>query len=157
MAAATRPTATRPTAAGRGWMAGLACGVLVMLAAPTAAVGVVLLLPALLTLALDRLPGRPVGVIVLIAGGAMALAPLLALWRGGGDWPVARDLLAHISTPAAAWAVQGAALLAAELAPVVARLAMELRVTAQAAALRAARARLVGEWGLPDEGAAEGT
>jgi hypothetical protein len=150
MAAATRASGGRGAdGKSRGWMAGLACGVLIMLAAPTAALAGVLLLPAILVFALDRLPGRPVGTIVLIAGGAMALSPLLRLWGGGGDWAVARDLLANVSTIAAAWAVQGAALLAAELAPVIARLAMELRVAAQAAALRSARTRLESEWGLP--------
>jgi hypothetical protein len=48
--------------------------------------------------------------------------------------------------------VQSAALLAAELAPVVARLALELRVAAQSAMLRGARTRLEAEWGLPPAG-----
>ena len=134
---------------GRGWLAAIAGGVVVLLAAPTAALAGALLLPALIVLAIDRHPGRPVGVIVLVAGMATALAPLLTLWSGGGDWAVARDLLGSVTRLATAWAVQGAALLAAELAPVVARLAMELRVSGQAAALRNARARLEAEWGLP--------
>lgn len=134
---------------GRGWMVGMACGMLIVLAAPTALLLAVMLLPGIFAWMVDRLPGRPVGMIVLVCGLTLTIGPLATLWSGGGEWIVCRDILSRITTPAGAWMAQGGGWLAAELAPVMARLFIELKVAAQASMLRSARAKLEAAWGLP--------
>jgi hypothetical protein len=128
------------------WLLGLGCGLLAVLAGPLAALAGVLLLPSLLTWLLDRAGGRAVPRIVLVAGCAMALGPMAQALGGGLSWASSLGMLADIRVVAGAWAVQAAAWLAGELAPLLGRLVLDLSAAAKIARLRAARAQLLEEW-----------
>lgn len=127
------------------WAQGLACGVLAASAAPLAlALGV-----ALAPLGLCAAAGAGGLARIMAVYAVAALAPWgWELWAVARDWPGALQLIADGRLPAMAWAAQGAAWLLSQVAPFVARLAMESRVKARAARLRDARARLAADWGL---------
>lgn len=139
-------------AAGGGsfmWLLGLGCGLGAVFAGPAAALLLVLLLPAAVTWIADGSPSRAVPRIVLVAGIAMVLGPLVRLFGAGVNWGASLALLSDVQLLARAWAVQAAAWLTGELAPLVARLVLDLAAAAQTARLRAARERLVADWGPP--------
>lgn len=131
------------------WLLGLGCGLAAVFAGPMAALLAVLALPAVVTWFADTTPGRAVPRIVLVAALAMALRPLVRLLGAGVSWGPALAMLTDVEVLAGAWAVQAAAWLAGELAPLVARLILDLAAAAQIARLRAARERLVTDWGPP--------
>jgi hypothetical protein len=86
---------------------------------------------------------------VLLFGLAASLRPLLALWTGGHSMEVSLSLLSDVATPVIAWSAQGGAWLLAQLTPLLVRLALEARSRVEVARLRAERARLAEDWGLP--------
>jgi hypothetical protein len=153
--AAPQPRAERgrpETGAARGsglWLQGLVCGGVLAVAAPAVLLVVVLGLPALLAWASDREPGRPMARNVMLFAAALSVPALAALWQAGRGWSACLDLLSEPERLAAAWAAQAGAWLLGELAPLVLRLGMDAASRAQTTRLRARRARLEAEWGLP--------
>src|ERR1700753_3961609 len=78
------------------WLQGLLCGALATLATPTALLLGVLLGPALLAVAFDSEPGRPVGRSVALFSMAASVRPLKTLWMSGHTMPVAAGLVGDL-------------------------------------------------------------
>lgn len=132
------------------WLQGLSCGLLVATAAPLALVLAVALAPALTWMAVAPVAARGQARVMLVYAVA-AVAPFTAtLWDVARSWPAAQGLLEELRLPVLAWAAQGGGWLLGQLAPLVARMAMEARVMVRAARLREARDRLRAEWGMDD-------
>jgi hypothetical protein len=130
------------------WVQGLLCGALVAMAPALAMLLAVLLAPSLLALALERTAGRPVLRSVALCNASGCVGPVRALWAGGHGLGAAMALLGDPRLLATAWAAGAAGWLLAELCPLGLRLALEAMATAQAARLRARRARLTQAWSL---------
>jgi len=131
------------------WLQGLACGALATLATPEAVLLCVLLAPGILSLLLDREPGKPVARTVLLFGLAFSVEPVRTLWLGSMSMAEAAHLLSDLSVTGLAWAAAAGGWLLAELAPLVVGLVLDLRSRSQAAALRKLRAQHAEAWGLP--------
>ena len=129
------------------WMQGLACGTLVALVPAMAVLLGVLLAPALVALALDQEPGRPVGRSALLCALAGAIGPVRALWAAGHGVDAALALLSGLGPIGIAWAAAAAGWLMAELIPLLARLGLEALAGTRLIALRATRTRHLAEWG----------
>jgi len=131
------------------WLLGLLCGALATLATPMALLLSCLLAPGLVALAIDAAPGRPVARAMLLGGLAASVTPARELWLAGDTLPHSIALLSNPLVLGAAWAVAAVGWLLAEIAPLLLSLVIETQSRARAASLRAARARLEEEWGLP--------
>jgi len=129
------------------WLQGLACGALAALAPATALLGAVLLAPGLVALILDRESGRSVARGMLLFGVAASVEPIRSLWRGGQVIDTTFAILGDWKVIGLAWIAGAMAWLLAELLPVVAGLALDASDMARAARLRAARDRIIAEWG----------
>jgi hypothetical protein len=140
-----------PSRGSRTWLLGLACGLVVTLASPTALLLGVLLAPGLLALMVERAPARPVARTLLIFGAAFAAAPLATLWRGINTLDTVLEMLAGLRVVAIAWAAQAGGWLLGEVAPLLIRLVLEVRDHSRMTRLRAARAHYESEWGVPPE------
>jgi hypothetical protein len=110
----------------------------------------VLLGPGLVALVLDGRPGKPVARAMLLFGLAPAVAPLRALWTSGHTLEMAMAQLADPRTLAFAWAAAACGWLAAELAPLVVRAALDAAAAARRRRLLAARRECAEEWGYPE-------
>jgi hypothetical protein len=132
------------------WPFGLALAGAAAVAPPSAVLAGVLLAPALLALLADRAPGRPVGRCVLLFALAGAIPALFALWRAGHGMAMAVALLGETTPVLRAWGAAGLGWLVAELAPPLARVAMEALAARAAQRLRAARSEAEREWS-PDD------
>ena len=130
------------------WLQGLACGGVVTLAAPSALLLAVLLGPTLLALSLDRQTGRPTARGVALCNMAASVGPLRTLWASGHSMAMAASLAMNVQVLGQAWSAAAAGWLLAEAAPIAVRAVLEALSVSQAARLRAARSRLVEEWGL---------
>jgi hypothetical protein len=134
------------------WVQGLLCGALVAMAPALAVLLGVLLAPSLLALALERSSGRPVLRGVALWNASACVSPVRVLWSGGHGLGAAMALLGDTRLLATAWAAGAMGWLLAELCPLGLRLALDATAAAQAARLRARRARLAGEWSLEGAG-----
>ncbi|MBN8925512.1 MAG: hypothetical protein BGO51_13710 [Rhodospirillales bacterium 69-11] len=132
------------------WLQGLACGALAALVPSLAVMIGILLGPGLVMLVLDQEPTKPVARAVLLCGVATVVDPIRALWSAGHGLDASLALAGDLRVVGTAWSAAAAGWLLAELAPVVVRAVLEAGGLARAAQLRAARARLAEEWGLPD-------
>lgn len=148
-AIAADTAAPQPQARSLWWLQGLVCGAVVVLATPVALAGGVLLAPGFLGLAVDQQDGRPVARAMLLFGAAWCCLPLWHLWVSGHTLADALHLLADPSTLAGAWLAGGCGWLLAELVPLFLRVAFDLHARSRAATLRAERAGLESEWGIP--------
>jgi hypothetical protein len=131
------------------WLQGLICGGVATLATPSAFLGGVLLAPAILAYKLDREPGHPLARAILVCTLAGAIHPLFRLWLGRHTLALASLLLSDPWTYAAAWGAAAGAWALAELIPVLVRAALEVAAISRATRLRAQRAQLEREWGIP--------
>jgi hypothetical protein len=129
------------------WLQGLACGALVALATPVAALAALLMVPSLGAFLLEHPASRVAARVALLCGLAAAAAPLAALWQSGQG--VGAAVAADGGVLSFCWAAQAAGWLLAHLAPLLTRLALEWHATALAARLRGERARYEAEWGIP--------
>jgi hypothetical protein len=150
IAGAPRPVASADPGRSILWLQGLLCGVLAALATPTALVLGVLLAPGLLSLVLDRAPGRPAARAMLLFGLSATVFPLMALWKAGHTMEVASVLASDPGTLALAWSAAGVGWLLVQLAPLAVRLALESIALSRRRRVRALRARCAAEWGFPD-------
>jgi hypothetical protein len=107
-----------------------------------------MLLPGLLAVLYDRQGGRPVARTVLLCGTAATVAPVLALWGAGNTMDGCLGLLGDLRVVGTAWSTAAAGWILAELAPVAATVVLEAVTQTRAARLRAARDKLVSEWGF---------
>ncbi len=139
------------------WLQGLLCGVLAALATPTALLLAVLLAPGLLSVALDRAPGRPVARTLLLFGLSTTVQPLLTLWKAGHTLDVALGLAFEPATLAASWAAAAAGWLLLQFLPLLVRLALESAALSRKHRLRQLKERCTEEWGYHAEVAEEQT
>ena len=148
----SKATAQPKSGGGGGlmWLQGLACGAMVALVPGTSLLLGVLLAPGLAALVLDRQPGRPIARSVLLCGGAFCIGPVSALWSAGQSVEAALGIVGDINSIGTAWSAAAAGWFMAELIPLVVRVVLEAAGVARAARLRAARAKLIEEWG-PDQ------
>jgi hypothetical protein len=133
------------------WLQGLLCGALATLATPTALLLGVLLGPALLAVAFDSEPGRPVGRSVALFSMAASIGPLKTLWLSGHTMQIAVGLVGDLEVVGTAWSAAAAGWLLAQILPIAVRTVLEALGLARSAQLKAERARLVSEWGLDDQ------
>jgi hypothetical protein len=131
------------------WLQGLGCGLLATLATPIAVLAGLLLAPALMAMALDRAPQRPVARALLLIGLAASAQPLENLWALGHQMTTALDLLANPAVLARAWGAQALGWLVLELGPVLAILAVEATIAARRARLKATRRHYEEAWDVP--------
>jgi len=131
------------------WLQGLACGAVVALATPLAVMGGLLLAPGIGALLLERRAVPLAARVALLCGAAAAAAPLAALWQSGLGVAGAVTVASDPAVLAGCWAAQAAGWLATQLAPMLVRVALDLRAAATAARLRAERARYEAEWEIP--------
>jgi len=125
------------------------CGALVAFAPAIALLLGSLLLPGIIAWMLDSTPGRGVGRGAIMCGLAAAIGPLLRVWQQGIGWETCVALASDLGVLAPAWLAAGAGWLTGELSPYAIRLVLDIDARAHAASLRAARAALEQEWGLP--------
>lgn len=143
-------TANTKQAGGRSliWLQGLACGAMAALAPGLAVHAAVLLAPAILAVVLDCQPGKPVARAIALFALAACVEPMRNLWlgtqAGGGSLTILLDLQA-IGT---VWSAAGAGWLLTQLLPVILGVMTEAGSLARAVRLRAARERIIEEWGL---------
>jgi hypothetical protein len=130
------------------WLQGLACGAMVAFVPGVALLLGILLAPGLGALILDRQPGRPIARGILLCSAAACIAPVEQLWNGGQSVDVSLSILGDIRSIGTAWSAAAAGWLMAELLPIGVRAVLEATCLARAAHLRAARAKLVEEWGV---------
>jgi hypothetical protein len=128
---------------------GLGCGAVVALAAPTALLALLLLMPAVVAAVFDPSPQRRAARPVLLWGGAASVAPMVALWTDGHTLSHALALASDLPVLARSWAAQAAGWLAAELLPLLIAAGLHAAAATRAARLRAERARHAAEWDLP--------
>ena len=157
MAQPSRSAHQKPGSGAKGrsllWLQGLLCGVLAALATPTALLLAVLLAPGLLSVALDRAPGRPVARTLLLFGLSTTVLPLLTLWKAGHTMDVAMGLAFEPATLAASWAAAAAGWLLLQFFPLVVRLALESAALSRKHRLRQLRERSTEEWGYQADAA----
>ena len=145
---ARRRSAATAKTQGRGivWVQGLAVGACAAVAPAAGAMLGMLLAPAIVTLLLDRAPGRPVGRAVLLCGSAACVGPMLTFWQMGGGAGFA--LLVDPGVYGPAWAACAGGWLATQLLPIGIRGVLEAASLSRAARLRAEREKLLRDWSL---------
>jgi hypothetical protein len=147
-----------PVSAGAGagtrswsWLHGLLCGALAVSAPWTVGALILLLLPGLIALSLERDRARPVGRAMLLFGAAAAIGPVRAGIAGGAGSVLG---LCSPSDVAVAWAASGAAwLLTQGAGPLTFWIARQLD-RGDVSRLSAERTALIARWrdGAPSRG-----
>jgi hypothetical protein len=145
--AASRPAAHSGMAP---WLQGLACGVLLIVATPTALLCTALLLPTVMAMLSEHQPGRPVSRVVMLFGLAGSCTPFSALWRAGHTMPDALALVSDIRVLAIAWSAQGVGWLLSQLVPLLLGLLGEQKTRIEIARLQKRREALWEEWHSPE-------
>jgi hypothetical protein len=110
----------------------------------------VLLGPAIVALVVDHQPGKPAARSVVLCTLAASIGPVRTLWAAGHDLAASLALATDLNVLGTAWSAAAAGWLLAELAPYAVRAGLEALSLSRAAQLRAARDRLMDEWGLGD-------
>lgn len=128
------------------WLQGMACGAVLMLATSSAVLAVIVLLPSLMAVIADPVPGRPSARAVLLFGLAAASPAFAALWRGNHDVAAALSLASEFTVLARCWSVQAAAWLLTQVLPLLIRLALEANAALQSAQLERLRQAHEAEW-----------
>ncbi|MBS0560944.1 MAG: hypothetical protein JSR21_12890 [Proteobacteria bacterium] len=128
------------------WVQGLACGAVAVALPALAALLAVLLAPAMIALLLDRQPGKPIARCLVMAGLAAAMPALRRAWEAGLGTQSLQDVLSDPMTLGTVWSAAAAGWLAAELAPLAVRAALEGWARVRIARLRAEAARLGEAW-----------
>jgi len=131
------------------WFWGLAFSLLMVAAAPVAALLGILLAPSIATRALDRSPKHELSHAVLLFGGVGVARPLVRLLSSGMEWAPAIGLASDAGILAIAWSSQILGGLLMEIVPLIARIILERRLKLHVAQLTATRATLETEWGTP--------
>ena len=134
------------------WLQGLACGALVALATPVAALAALLMVPSMAAFLLEHPASRVAARVALLCGLAAAAAPLAALWQSSQGVGAAIAAASDGGVLIGCWAAQAAGWLLTHLAPLLTRLALDMYARTVAARLRAERAHYEAEWGIPPAG-----
>ena len=140
---------TESSPRGRGsmlWLQGLVCGGVLAFAAPTFLLLVVLLAPALASLAVDTDPSRGMTRAVAVAGVAGALSPLWHLWLAHDRLDVALAFITDPLTLTLAWGGGACAWALSQVLPVLLQSVWTMREGLRARAIEAELQRLKEEW-----------
>jgi hypothetical protein len=130
------------------WWQGLICGALLTFAPGMALLLVVLLAPALATLAVDTEEERGMTRSVVLACGAASLSPAWHLWSAGNGIGAAFVLLSDPMTLALAWGSGASAWALCQVVPALVESVWKTREALRAHAIEKAMAKLREEWHL---------
>ncbi len=128
----------------------LASGGLIALSPDIALPMVLLLLPGLLALVLDRSPGCGVARAILLFQAAACVHPVMGAWYRCAGIDGCMSYLTELPTLLPVWLAAAAAWVMAEVLPIGLKLLDDHRLRRRAASLLARRQALVEEWGLED-------
>lgn len=131
------------------WVLGLACGILVAIATPSAILAGTMLAPSALMLVFDKANGKPIARCMILCGLAASVRALVELWSGGHTITLALRLIADPDTLLFGWVSQAAGWVLVEIASLAMTLVQAVRVKSEIAAFRKARADLEQTWGIP--------
>ena len=129
----------------------LAGGGLIALSPDIALPLVVLLLPGLLALLLDRTPGCGIARAVLLFQGAASVHPVMDAWYRCVGIDGCMSYLAEWPTVLRVWLAGAGALVVAQILPLGLKLLDDHRMHHRRAVLADRRAALAAEWGLEDD------
>jgi hypothetical protein len=127
---------------------GLASGGLIALSPDIASPLVVLLLPGLLALMLDRTPGCGMARAILLFQAAACLQPVMDAWYRCTGVDSCMIYLATWPTVLRVWLAAGAAWVLGQILPLGLKVLDDYRLRNRRATLRVRRESLVSEWGF---------
>lgn len=127
---------------------GLAAGGLIALSPDIAMPLLVLLLPGLLALAIDRTPGCAVARAILLFQATASLGPVLDAWNRCAGVDGCMSDLASTRSVALVWLAGGAAWTTTQMIPLGLRLLDDRRLAKRRESLVARREELAAQWGL---------
>jgi hypothetical protein len=128
----------------------LAGGALIALSPDIALPLVILMLPGLLALVIDRSPGCGVARAVLLFQGAACVHPVIRAWYSCAGVDGCMNYLADWQSILPVWLAAAAAWVLAQLLPMGLKLLDDYRLRHHSAALMERRKALVEEWGLEE-------
>jgi hypothetical protein len=129
----------------------LGSGGLIALSPDIALPLVVLLLPALLALMLDRTPGCSVARAIVLFQGAACVHPVVDAWYRCAGIDGGMSYLAEWPTVLQVWLAAAGAWVMAQTLPLGLKVMGDYRLRYRRSVLAARRAALAAEWGLEDE------
>jgi hypothetical protein len=129
----------------------LAAGGLIALSPDIALPMVVLLLPGLLALLIDRTPGCGLARAVLLFQAAACVHPVMNAWYRCAGIDGCMSYLAEWPTVLRVWLAAAAAWVMAQILPLGLKLLDDYRLRYRRSVLAARRAALANEWGLDDQ------
>jgi hypothetical protein len=130
---------------------GLAGGGLIALSPDIALPLVVLLLPGLLALILDRTPGCALARAILLFQAAACVHPVMDAWYRCAGIEGCMSLLAEWPTVLRVWLAAAAAWVVSQALPLGLKVLDDHRLRIRRSALAARREALTTEWGLEDK------
>ena len=130
------------------WLLGVACGVVVCFATPSALLAGVLLAPAIVAALFDSQAGRPMARVVLVSGGGMTFPPLWHLNMAHPSIGLALDMLSDPGVLCPAWLAAASGWAVCESLPIVLQAAANRRAVSTIAALQDEAERLKAQWDL---------
>jgi len=130
---------------------GLAGGGLIALSPDIALPLVVLMLPGLLALVLDRSPGCGVARVIMLFQAAACVHPVMDAWYRCTGVDGCMILLAAWPTVFRVWLAGAASWLVVQILPLVLKVLDDYRLRYRRSALATRRENLVAEWGLEDD------
>jgi hypothetical protein len=128
----------------------LAGGALIALSPDIALPLLILLLPGLLALVLDRSPGCGVARAILLFQGAACVQPVLSAWYRCAGIDGCMSYLAEWQSILPVWLAAAGAWLLTQILPMGLKLLDDYRMRHRSAALVERRKALVEEWGLEE-------
>lgn len=131
-------------------MLALAGGALIALSPDIALPLIILMLPGLLALVLDRSPGCGVARAILLFQGAACVHPVLKAWYSCSGIDGCMNYLADWHSIVPAWLAAAAAWVLTQLLPMGLKLLDDYRIRNRSTALVERRKALVEEWGLEE-------
>lgn len=149
-----RPSGGRRLLPGLALLLGLSAGGLLALSPDLSVPVVILLLPGLVTLLLDRSPGLALARAMLLFQAAVAIGPVHRAYYACAGLHGCMAQLAQPVTVMTVWLAAGVAWVLTEMAPLALRLWEDAKLRARRAALERRRGELVAEWGLEQRPAA---
>jgi hypothetical protein len=128
----------------------LAGGALIALSPDIALPLLVLLLPGLLALVLDRSPGCGVARAILLFQGAVCVRPVLGAWYSCAGIDGCMSYLAEWQSVLPSWLAAAGAWVLTQVLPMGLKMLDDYRLRNRSAALIERRRALVEEWGLEE-------
>lgn len=139
--------AQAPSGGSVPWLLGVCCGAALAFATSAAILCGVLLAPALLTAAIDKLPGKPSARIVALTGSGFVIGPLWRLYTtGAASMEAATTLLTDPAVLCPAWIAGVVGWGLSELLPALVRAATERLTDLRIAALEREAEELRAAW-----------